>query len=432
MRRGLPLLFAGEGIMIPSWLFIILIIVASIIFLILLFLIIYVLFLKKKDYTPDSFFNYFLRTLSRCLFRVFGKTKVLPNDVDKLEGSFLLLANHHSALDFNYVIQVSKKKHYALVANNYYRRLPILGKMFDKAGIITKKMYYKDMATIRKILQAKQDGYPIIIFPEASLSSDGSYNNFNLSTASLVKKLDIPLVLVRISGAYFIKPKWRKRFYRGETTVEVKRIISREELQTMNKDEIDQAIKEVLYFNEFDICNINNKAKNKAKGLENILYLCPNCHHYYTNYSSGNDLICHNCGAHYHLKNDYHFEELDLPSISAYYQKMKEIEKTHLHDFSIICPVDVKIFTDNVKKVRKEEGVIEFNSQGITYKRNDGKLNITYKISELEGIAYSVNEEFEFYYQNDLYYFYPQENRKLCSRIFLLYQLLKEEEYGKE
>ena len=431
MRRGLPLLFAGEGIMIPSWLFVILIIVVSIIFLIILFLIIYILFLKKKNYTPDSFFYPFLKTLSSCLFRVFGKTKVLPNDVDKLEGSFLLFANHHSALDFNYAIKVGKKKHYAVVSNNYYRRLPILGKMFDKAGIIPKKMYTQDIATIRRIMQAKKDGYPILIFPEASLSSDGSYNRFNLSTASLVKKLDIPLVLARISGAYFIKPKWRKRFCKGTTTVEVKRIINREELQNMSVIDIDKAIKEVIYFDEFDLSNVNIRSKNKARGLENILYLCPNCHSYYTNYSSGNDLICHNCGAHYHLKNDYHFEELDLPSISAYYQKMKEIEKTHLHDFSIICPVDVKIFTDNVKKVRKEEGVIEFNSQGITYKRNDGKLTITYKISELEGIAYSVNEEFEFYYQNDLYYFYPQDNRKLCSRIFLLYQLLKEE-YGKE
>ena len=58
-------------------------------------------------------------------------------------------------------------------------------------------------------------------------------------------------------------------------------------------------------------------------------------------------------------------------------------------------------------------------------------INFEYKVKEVEGLPYSVNEEFEMYHNKDLYYFYPKENRKLCTRINLIYGLLKEREWNK-
>ena len=43
-------------------------------------------------------------------------------------------------------------------------------------------------------------------------------------------------------------------------------------------------------------------------------------------------------------------------------------------------------------------------------------------------IAYSPNEEFELYYQNELYYFYPKKGeRNVCTRVALLFEMLKGE-----
>ena len=52
-------------------------------------------------------------------------------------------------------------------------------------------------------------------------------------------------------------------------------------------------------------------------------------------------------------------------------------------------------------------------------------------VSAIEGIPYSVGEEFEFYYMNDLYYFYPSEApRGTCTRVALLFEMMKEDVRG--
>ena len=91
-------------------------------------------------------------------------------------------------------------------------------------------------------------------------------------------------------------------------------------------------------------------------------------------------------------------------------------------------PVDVKIFQDQVKTVRKEKGVFHLDPEKVSFRSEISDLYFEYKVHALEGIAYSVNEEFELYYQNELYYFYPAKGeRTVCTRVALLFELLKGE-----
>ena len=60
-----------------------------------------------------------------------------------------------------------------------------------------------------------------------------------------------------------------------------------------------------------------------------------------------------------------------------------------------------------------------------------GKVNddISFEIpvKQLKALAFSTNEEFECYYNEELYYFYPNENKKQCTKWALIVDELNEE-----
>ena len=85
-----------------------------------------------------------------------------------------------------------------------------------------------------------------------------------------------------------------------------------------------------------------------------------------------------------------------------------------------------------MKKTRKDKGVFHLDSKTMSYKSNLTDLYFEYETKEIEGLAYSVNKEFETYYNGELYYFYPsKDNRKICTRVALFQELVRERAYGK-
>ena len=153
----------------------------------------------------------------------------------------------------------------------------------------------------------------------------------------------------------------------------------------------------------------------------------------YSNISEGNTIKCTHCGKTYHIKPDYQFEETDIKNIHDYYQLIRQIEAKDVEKQVLDVEVDTVIFSKDFKKKRKDHGIFHFDKDIISYKSTLKDFYFEYKTTSIEGIAYSVNEEFEMYHEGELYYFYPNEsNRKVCTRIPLLHELLVEKEYGKQ
>ena len=412
---------------LPLWLLIIIIIGLASLLIIILSIVLDKIFFKQNDYTAGSFFNsLFLSTLYR-ISRLKNRPVVINNTLKEIDGPYLMYANHHSMMDFNYIYALDRDRGMAIVVNAYYFRIPFFGKIGKRAGMIPKKMFTTDISAIKGIMKARNEGYPIVIFPEARLSTSGISSYIDESSAQLAKKLDLPLVLVNTRGAYFYKNKWRKSHFRGKWEIEVKKVISKEELNRLSTEDLHEIIKDTLSFNEFDYTdNINIKSKKKALGLENILYMCPHCKTLYSNKTIGNKIYCDNCKKEYNILPNYHFDSSEIDNISVYYDKIKEIEKENIGSINLDLEVNTKIFKDGVRKATIDEGIFHLDSKGLFYKSTISDINFSYKIEELKGIAYSVNEEFEMYYNGDLYYFYPKENKQICTRIALLFEILKE------
>ena len=413
---------------LPVWALVLIIVFAAAILFTLLVFVLKKFFFKSDEGSPDPVILA-LEKLAAKILSLKVKHKITGAEkLRELNGAFIYLAEHRSVLDFTAIYHLGPEKNVAGVINEHYFGIPVLGKIMRKCGHISKKLFYPDMACVKGIMRAVKAGRPVAIFPEARLSTDGGPSYIDGSIAVLCKRLNVPVVLVEIRNNYFISPKWRKKIFRGTCEAEVKRIIQPDELKEMTAEELTEIIRENLSYNEFSRSEYTYRAGGKAKGLENVLYMCPHCKSLYSNVSKGNTMTCTKCGKRYEIGRDYRFTDKEIPTIYDYYARIKRIEAETLHDISLDIPVDVRIFKDGVKKYRAEKGVFHLDREKVFFRSDITGLYFEYETKILEGIAYSVNEEFELYHNDELYYFYPPKGERIiCTRVALLFEMLKGE-----
>ena len=409
---------------LPLWLLILIIAVLAALLFFLIAFFIRRFILKGIEETPDTITYSLTLNLAR-LWQ--GKPRHLTID-DKLlkdvQSPYILLANHESFADFNYISRLSHPRNPSYLVNELYCTRPILKHLAKGGGFISKKLFTPDMHSAMGIRRMIKRGYPVVIFPEGRLSPDGRTNPI-VEGASFYRKLNVDLVLVKITGAYFSKPKWRKRKYRSNINLKVVRVISKEELQDMTNPEIEEAIRNTLYTDANKTLIDTYPQKDKAEGLESILYRCADCGELYTTASKGNTLFCSRCGARHTLNSNYLFEDDgQTSSIADYYDAIRKLEKPGLDSFELHANVKTKIYGEYGGPIRWENGECHLNPKEFRY--HSDKEDFTIPTEELPAMAFSCNEEFELYHNNELHYFYPEENRQQVSRWALLVDMLAE------
>jgi len=94
-------------------------------------------------------------------------------------------------------------------------------------------------------------------------------------------------------------PKWAKGLRPGRTEMDVYRLFTKEELQTLPEEEIHRRAEEALLFDAYAEQQSRRYAYRggeRVEGLEQVLYRCPECGEKYTIRAEGNRLFCTACG----------------------------------------------------------------------------------------------------------------------------------------
>jgi 1-acyl-sn-glycerol-3-phosphate acyltransferase len=340
-----------------------------------------------------------------------------------LTGPYILLANHESFFDFYYISQIAHPRRPSYLVNEYYCTRPILKTMARKGGILAKKLFTRDIAAPVGILRTIRAGWPVVIFPEGRLSPDGRSNPIVEKGAAFYKKLGCDLVLVKIDGAYFASPKWRRRSYRSEISVRVLRVVGKDELRSIPDAELDKLIADTLYNDASVSCRNRYPQRDKAVGLEGVLYRCADCGALYTTVGEGSTLRCTACGRVHTL--DRHYRFADAPdTIPGWYDRIKELERAELDRLDLRAAVRTRIFGKGGGPVRKETGECRLTPAGFSYQ--SASVSFEIPIDRLPALAFSCGLEFELYHHGELYYFYPREHPQQAARWALAVDLLAE------
>ncbi len=378
---------------------------------------------RGKKGTPDSLMYSFIFLLVRIWLG--GRVRVRIDEalMRDVEAPYILLANHESFEDFSYISRMAHPRNPSYLVNEYYCTRPILKTMAARGGILSKKLFTPDLAAPLGILRTIRAGYPVVVFPEGRLSPDGRSNPIAESGAALYRRLKAPLVLVRIDGAYWAHPKWRKKTFRSDVSLSVRRVLRPEELAELSDEKLDEIIRSELYNDASARAAGTYPQKNRAAGLEGLLYRCADCGALYRTQSAGSELICRACGSRHRL--DEHYRFTDAPgSIPGYYDAIRRMEEKELDALSLRAEVRTKIFGANGGPVRRERGVCTLDTEVFRYRSDSESFEIP--TEKLSALAFSCGEEFELYHEGELHYFYPLEDPAQAARWALAVDLLAE------
>ena len=88
----------------------------------------------------------------------------------------------------------------------------------------------------------------------------------------------------------------------------------------------------------------------------------------------------------------------------------------------------------NPKLDKKGYGICKLNNKYFSFDGIVGKEEVKFdiEIKNLKALAYSVDEEFECYYGDDLFYFYPKTNTRQCAKWSLIVDELYKMEQNNE
>ncbi|NLD25894.1 MAG: hypothetical protein GX661_00885 [Acholeplasmataceae bacterium] len=374
------------------------------------------------------------------------RVKINRNGVKKLKGPYILIYNHPSKLDFTYSISpLFPRRINAMVAYYYFCDYR-LGRLIHAGGGFPKFLYHPDLSSIRSIKKIMKRNGIMAIAPEGRLSAYGCLESLAPATEKMIKRMGVPVVMAKITGAYLAFPKWSKYIRRGRVEVIFEQVLTTEEIDQMSTEEIENLLYQKLDYDDFkwqEERKIYYKGKKFAEGLEHILYYCPVCGQEYTTQTKDDHLFCTNCHTDILLNHYYEFEtnRPEIPkNIRDWYLLQKQIERKNIEaeDYKLTSNVILK-FPDSQGRGFSEvgSGKATLDKHGVTYQGtiNGEEKEIFFKIENIPAILFGVNEDFEIYHDNTLYYFVP-ENIRSCAKWSVVAEQIynkyvKEKENGK-
>lgn len=215
-----------------------------------------------------------------------------------LPDNYIVLSNHTTDYDPLFV-GVSFKKQMYFVASEHIARWKFLYKLIDfLVAPITRPKGTVATSTAMDILRKAKKGANVCIFAEGARTWDGVTGPIAPATAKLIKNSGCALVTYKITGGYFVSPRWSTNLRRGPIHGAPVNIYTKEQLSEMTADEIYDVINRDLYEDAYARqLEQPQKYSHKAPaiGMENFLFICPKCGAHDSILSLNDSVHCSSC-----------------------------------------------------------------------------------------------------------------------------------------
>ncbi len=260
----------------------------------------------KKPRKQNPFFRLLLRVLSAPDLMATKVTckKIGMERLGKKEPC-LILMNHSSFLDLKIATKLLFPRRFSVVTTtDGFVGMNLLMRML---GCIPTKKFVADLNLIRDIQYAlKTQKSRVLLFPEAGYSIDGRATVLPDSLGSLIKRLGVPVIMLRADGGAFARQPLYNNLQRRrvKASAEMIYLFSPEEAQAKSAEEINAILSEqfsVDYFRWQQENRVKIDEPYRADFLHRILYKCPHCLAEGKTEGKGDTLTCHACGKSWRL-----------------------------------------------------------------------------------------------------------------------------------
>lgn len=217
-----------------------------------------------------------------------------------LPESYLVLSNHTTDYDMLFAACSFPRMMY-FVGSEHISRWKLLYPILRFAfAPIMRPKGASAAHTVKEMLRTARAGGNVCLFAEGVRSWDGTPSPIAPSTAKLARRMGCGLVTYRIRGGYFASPMWAgAQARRGGVHGEAVHVLTKEQVAAMSADELYRLICDDLGEDAYArqaAEPVPYHCKEPARGLENLLYLCPECGGTDTMSTTGDTVTCTHCG----------------------------------------------------------------------------------------------------------------------------------------
>jgi transcription elongation factor Elf1 len=288
------------------------------------------------------------------------------------------------------------------VINAFMFRKPVMKFVLTKIiHSIPKRKGQSDIAAIRMILDTiRNEKRGVMLFPEGNSSYFGKESPIPVSTAKLIKKIKLDLVVCKVNGGHLTSPRWAdKPVRKGFVDVHYFTLFTAQELETIGVEELQAKIVETLKFNDFDWNRIERhpySLRHRAEGLERYIYSCPLCGNTQCITTKKHQVFCKHCGKIAEFNEFSLLEGLPFDNLVDWdvYQKslLPELAKKSWKTTGVL--EEVEFLGNRIKATEIGHFQVELSEGKLTL--SNPETHLEFILSDLKNLTLTRKEELSF------------------------------------
>ena len=258
---------------------------------------------------PGMFWRCLIRVL--CFFGLMGTGFTYEEDLEGVgrDEPCLILMNHTCFLDMEMAYRILFPRALNIVASNdgFIGFGGLMGWLMRTIGCIPTQKFVSDLRLVQDMEYCfKNLKTSVLMYPEAGYSFDGTATTLPRKMGILLKKFDVPVVMIETFGVFARNPLYNELQIRKDQKISarVRVLFTREDIHNMTVKELSDGIDDAFGFDHFKWQKENNiriEQPFRADGLDRILYKCAACGTEGRMKGTGTGLTCAACGRQWEL-----------------------------------------------------------------------------------------------------------------------------------
>ena len=299
---------------------------------------------------------------------------------DLKAGPYLFLLNHTEIMD-PIIVTAVMPRHIRWAAGAYLFKNKFLHKVIGEwCTAIPKQQGRSDLSMVKNIQKALKDGDSVGLFPEGTRTWDGEMMPINyVPLAKLLRFFKAPVIFVHIEGGFAHHPRWADSKRRGKVIVNVKHMLTSEQIASMDLQTLQDTTRDYLRFSNDEwkqTTEYSYVSDRRAEGIQRLLYMCPQCREVDSMKAVGNRITCSKCNTAAVLDDNDNLTSVDIP-----FTRMSEWHNWEAGEISKVSSFPKEKGVLFQKGDANDEGELETLSKDITVQLEDGVLKVDCKLS---------------------------------------------------
>lgn len=343
----------------------------------------------KAPKKPNIFWRSLLRLLSSFSLAGSGFTYTTEG-LEKIPKNqpCLILMNHSCFLDMPmaYKILYPRPMNIIATSDSFVGMGGLMARLMRTIGCIPTQKFVTDISLIKDMIYCLQEKKSsVLMYPEASYSFDGRATRLPRKMGVLLKKLDVPVIMIETFGAFSRNPLYNQLQVRKDVQISAKArcLYTQEEVRSLSVQELSDGLDDAFGFDHWAWQKENGveiQDDFRADGLSRILYRCPHCQTEGCMEGKGIYLTCKHCGKRYELTPIGDLQALDgdtaFTTIPQWNDWQREMVRREILDgsYRLDVDVDISVMVDYKAIYNVGSGHLRHDLDGFHLTGCDGKL----------------------------------------------------------